>query len=87
MKFKVHEIVLMNSEDYPEVNGTEVTIERCKQGRSHPSHDKSPAYVIVEDVVGDGKRSWMETALKKLPPKDDLTSWDTCVFKPTEVTA
>lgn len=83
-KFKSGEIaIIVKSTQYPEAIGRECMIvlyddEDCDyaievEGFPHPE-------------ASEGVYYWAyESDLKKLPPKDDLTTWDNCIFKPEGV--
>ena len=82
-KFKVGEIVTLST-----ITGRfqpiEVEIISCI-GLAYDEHGRcNYGYIVSPDPDNDG-RPWSELCLKKLPPKDDPTTWNECVWKPTEI--
>lgn len=89
-KFTVGEIVILTEAHvYPELKNTEVEILKGPYTfhYSDPPDEHIIGYRItsplIESIVG-GHCAVASSRLKKLPPKDDLSSWEKCVWQPTK---
>ena len=78
-KFKIGEIVIIQSMRFKEKNGEEATILQ----NPIPDMHNNPGY-ITDNPATDSRSlgRWDESSLRKLPPKDELISWEDCIFKP-----
>lgn len=89
VKFEVNEVVIIQSERWPEMNGIETTILEVvdHSWRNHP--DGTTGYVCSVQKYSAG---WWESALrKKKPPKEELSTWEAIEeeinWNPTKVKA
>lgn len=76
-KFSIGEAVIIQSVSSPELNGTETTILRIYK----EDYEYSGVGYDTEVTLGDDE-VWHESALRKLPPPETLTSWEDCAFIP-----
>lgn len=84
--FKIDEVVLWYSPVHPEYHGIEVTIISNLQIRIDLQNNAFYGYDIDTGINYPNKYPWAAEPqhLHKLPPQNDLTSWDALkdIYKP-----
>ncbi len=85
-KFQIAELVMLQSRDRPELNGSEMEILEIDKDNLHYSRI---GYLTTINPNPDSGmiEYWDKSALRKLPDGNTVTEWKDCIFKPTEVIA